>query len=115
MYHLFFLDYFMLPDMVVSGNVTCAALQQAAASGEVDHDLWGRELTYISGKMPDKLLFQGAPEAFNFRFYPCSHIRTFNRHNCHHLSYNHSTVLYVGLQYIGVKTLWTTTSGVACT
>ena len=63
MYHLFFLDYFMLPDMVVSGNVTCAALQQAAASGEVDHDLWGRELTYISGKMPDKLLFQGAPEA----------------------------------------------------
>lgn len=43
MYHLFFLDYFMLPDMVVSGNVTCAALQQAAASGEVDHDLWGRE------------------------------------------------------------------------
>lgn len=34
----------MLPDMVVSGNVTCAALQQAAASGEVDHDLWGREL-----------------------------------------------------------------------
>lgn len=28
----------MLPDMVVSGNVTCAALQQAAASGEVDHD-----------------------------------------------------------------------------
>lgn len=45
MYHLFFLDYFMLPDMVVSGNVKCAALQQAAASGEVDHDLWGRELT----------------------------------------------------------------------
>ena len=42
----FFLDYFMLPDMVVSGNVTCAALQQAAASGEVDHDLWGRELRY---------------------------------------------------------------------
>ena len=31
----------MLPDMVVSGNVKCAALQQAAASGEVDHDLWG--------------------------------------------------------------------------
>ena len=46
MYHLFFLDYFMLSDMVVSGNVTCAALQQAAASGEVDHDLWGRELRY---------------------------------------------------------------------
>lgn len=44
MYHLFFLDYFMLPDMVVSDNVKCAALQQAAASGEVDHDLWGREL-----------------------------------------------------------------------
>lgn len=30
----------MLPDMVVSGNVKCAALQQAAASSEVDHDLW---------------------------------------------------------------------------
>lgn len=63
----------MLPDMVVSGNVTCAALQQAAASGEVDHDLWGRELTYISGKMPDKLLFQGAPEAaVNFHAAQCS-------------------------------------------
>ena len=62
----------MLPDMVVSGNVTCAALQQAAASGEVDHDLWGRELTYISGKMPDKLLFQGAPEAAVYpAFYRC--------------------------------------------
>lgn len=72
MYHLFFLDYFMLPDMVVSGNVTCAALQQAAASGEVDHDLWGRELTYISGKMPDKLLFQGAPEAAVYpAYYRC--------------------------------------------
>lgn len=61
--------------MVVSGNVTCAALQQAAASGEVDHDLWGRELTYISGKMPDKLLFQGAPEAavnFHASFHGCS-------------------------------------------
>lgn len=68
----FFLDYFMLPDMVVSGNVTCAALQQAAASGEVDHDLWGRELTYISGKMPDKLLFQGAPEAAVYpAYYRC--------------------------------------------
>ena len=69
--------YFMLPDMVVSGNVTCAALQQAAASGEVDHDLWGRELwgrelTYISGKMPDKLLFQGAPEAAVYpAYYRC--------------------------------------------
>lgn len=62
----------MLPDMVVSGNVTCAALQQAAASGEVDHDLWGRELTYISGKMPDKLLFQGAPEAAVYpAYYRC--------------------------------------------
>ena len=77
MYHLFFLDYFMLPDMVVSGNVKCAALQQAAASGEVDHDLWGRELwgrelTYISGKMPDKLLFQGAPEAAVYpAYYRC--------------------------------------------
>ena len=68
----FFLDYFMLPDMVVSGNATCAALQQAAASGEVDHDLWGRELTYISGKMPDKLLFQGAPEAAVYpAYYRC--------------------------------------------
>lgn len=72
MYHLFFLDYFMLPDMVVSGNVKCAALQQAAASGEVDHDLWGRELTYISDKMPDKLLFQGAPEAAVYpAYYRC--------------------------------------------
>lgn len=62
----------MLPDMVVSGNVTCAALQQAAASGEVDHDLWGRELTYNSGKMPDKLLFQGAPEAAVYpAYYRC--------------------------------------------
>ena len=67
----------MLPDMVVSGNVKCAALQQAAASGEVDHDLWGRELwdrelTYISGKMPDKLLFQGAPEAAVYpAYYRC--------------------------------------------
>ena len=51
---------------------TCAALQQAAASGEVDHDLWGRELTYISGKMPDKLLFQGAPEAAVYpAYYRC--------------------------------------------
>ena len=69
---IYFLDYFMLPDMVFSGNVKCAALQQAAASGEVDHDLWGRELTYISGKMPDKLLFQGAPEAAVYpAYYRC--------------------------------------------
>ena len=38
----------MLPDMVVSGNVTCAALQQAAASGEVDHDLWGRMQCWVT-------------------------------------------------------------------